>query len=277
MSLRIVGVIILTIWLMPSPVRVSANNDSLDFHDEWAKMEGYFFSEASDGFNKANDCATDCVRERDLGRALSLLYRQPTTRKNIDEARVLLEEIILEKEEDFWGQISQYYLARLYQIHTFEVDRDKAGLLFLGLFEKFPESIVAQRGMAKYANILLFENITPEERLERLRRLVDILADLTDPVAKKDVSLALANACQLYRISNEKALQHYLTALDIGILASPFRANTLVRAAEIAYAEKQFEIAVKLYQEFLSEFERDNRVNVIKERLVESLRLLNAE
>ena len=76
--------------------------------------------------------------------------------------------------------------------------------------------------------------------------------------------LAVADACQKYGLGDSLAFEHLKSAFRIGTPALRLRRPLLIRVSQAAVAEGDHALAVRVLEEFLTEFIRDSKANFLR-------------
>jgi hypothetical protein len=116
--------------------------------------------------------------------------------------------------------------------------------------------------------ILTLYTATPwEVRKERLKEMDAMVHAVTFHDELRDFHLILADGYDRFEVSDEKCLDHLLAAKRAGIVGRNNRATTMIRIGELAERLRRLAVAREAYEEFLREFQRDNRTFTIEGRL----------
>lgn len=221
---------------------------------------------------RAGALPRELEREVRLGRAVTLLSRQPTSQSQTDTAAALLEALIAEDGDDEAGVSAAFALARLEQLHR-PIDADgtpRAVELYRGLAERHPGHELGQMARVKLAMIRLYEPSGEGREMERWREVEPWGVSLRDPAALRDFHLLLADACAAFGGPDELQLDHLLRAEATGELSGRQLTNTLVRLAQLGRATGRREVHERFGRRFVAEYPRDERAHTVLLRLREA-------
>lgn len=111
--------------------------------------------------------------------------------------------------------------------------------------------------------------IGPESVHSRLRAGEELSAVFMSPALRSDYHVAMGDAYIFHGDRQMEALRHFRAAIDIGIPISATRANVLVQIGELARLTGESAIAADSYRAFITEFPRDLRQQIVRDRLAE--------
>lgn len=231
----------------------------------WQAIQNLMFAEALSLFR--NNLTGDS-RSIELGTAVAILHRQPTTRSNIAEALAILEQLTSDAPGSPEAQEAAYLKARLVQLNPFEPDPERALQLYRQLIHDAPDTLFGQLAFLKWAGLTLYSPAVadadvPFEALEAEG------AFLTDPDCRRSFHLLLAEAAQRRHHDDAFALRHYLSAHQEGLAKPDLRANVLTRIIVLAQREDRLDLARTHAATFVATFPRDIRITQIKELLAD--------
>jgi len=232
----------------------------------WQAAAAFLFNDANNTFNAAR-LEPSQERERELGKAVTLLNVQPRTVENIAKARRIFETLSSGEDHDEPAIFSDYYLARIYERYETPPEPRKARTYYLKLLEKHAGHPVAEFGASAMVLMALYDNITPEERGRRFAGLEALGASLETSSGRRDYHLNMGNAYIDFEASREKALNHLLAADAETISLWQVESATWISIAELARDEGRDDLAEAYYKRFLSKYRRDNRHYSIERRL----------
>lgn len=205
--------------------------------------------------------------EARYGQALNLLMRQPKTAGNVDRAAAMLSELAAAEPDSEIGIGARYYLGRIEQTHRITPDPVAARQIFQELIAAHPAHAYAQQAVVKLAIIDLYDRVPAQTRRERFDALAEQAPGLSDPIARRDLYMLLADTVQRFDYAPSIALELLIRADEIGIARLAERANTWIRIGLIASETERPEIARVYFEKFLNNFIRDGRRHTIEERL----------
>lgn len=209
---------------------------------------------------------------RALARGVLLLEKQPRTQNNLKTAQIELESAMKTPPagaaDTATAAMASYYLARLYDLHAFERDADRALALYRTLADQ-PEPTL-WKNLAQVKVVLLEANaLRPgPEAAAAFAALEARAAIAADPAAQREIHLLLGLAAQHLALPPEVALRHLSAGLALGIERSADRADVLARVAGLTAHVKGEDAARPLFARFASEFPRDSRAAMLRARSV---------
>jgi len=202
-----------------------------------------------------------------VGEALAVLNRQPKTAGNTTEAEARLATVIRENSRDDAGLWARYFSARLEQWHRTPTQPVAAATMYRALIAENPSHAAAQHALVKLAVLLIYEPAVEPSRDAGLLVAAEFLTRATDPNVAVGLHLLLGRAMLYFRKSEPDALTHLEAALRGGIANRQTRASTLYSSAELALALGRRESALQHFRTFLTENQRDQRVNYVREQV----------
>ncbi len=206
-------------------------------------------------------------REARLGEALSLLQLQPHTDSRVRRAVDLLDALLNENPTDELGARALYFRGRAEQVHRLTPEPLAAERHYERLIETHPGHPLAGQAAVKLALIRLYRPQTPEALADAFADFTARARSLPNAAARRDLHLVLGEAALRLDMGEAAALDHFLAALEAGILLRPIRADTLARVGELAAELGRADLARRHYAAFIAEFPRDPRRLVVEERL----------
>ncbi len=233
----------------------------------WGDMGRLLQQEAAIGFERLHKHQP--TREIQYGYAVSLINRQPKTQSNLDKALAIFAD--LQKEGDDLSVKSLYFKGRIHEYHDLEPDVTTALASYRELIAKYPDHTFAQIAATNLAFCLLYESTPPEEKARRVEELSQIASRLTLPAAKRELNRIIGGYLLMTEDKPAEALPYLVAASRIDFRRFTARIDNYVRIAEAARQVGQNDLAIEFYSKFLNETTRDNRAQLISERL-ESLK-----
>lgn len=232
--------------------------------DLWGNVAGGKLPEANAAFTAPDSTLPE--REKNYGEAVTLLNLQPRSSSRIQKAVTLLEAIIA-GPEDSMTVPARYLRARIDQLHLTPVDVPSALKRYDELFASHPDHPVAQVGATTAAMVRIYT--AKEDPLgDPFAAAEEIAVRLTDPAARAGMHLMLANAAvRLGKRDLSRALKHYEAANATGIHSPRTRSSVLASIGGLSEELGRRDRAIAAYEEFLANFERDDRAHTIRERL----------
>ena len=247
-----------------------AAGDPPSLSQAWDLSRLYRFNEAAEAFEARLAASTaETVLETKFGFAVNLINRQPKTRANIERARLLMREISEAAPDSQYGIASRYFLGRIAHLHVHPVRIDEAIEHFRYLVEHHPQHFWGQAAATKYGFLLLYRQISPEER-ERTFLELELLAEaLPSPYLRSNFHFMLGTAAVRFDFLPERALFHFVEADRAGLIKGRARTDGLLRVGELARRLGERELAARYYRRYLSEFRRDPPRDLVRARLQE--------
>jgi tetratricopeptide (TPR) repeat protein len=227
----------------------------------WQDASVGLFSDALLAFQKLEGA------DARYGEALGLLMRQPKTAGNVDRAAEMLSALVAAEPDSETGIAARYHLGRIEQTHRMTPDPVAARRVFQELVAAHPAHPYAQQAVVKLAIIDLYERVPADTRRARFDAFVEQTASLSDPVARRDLRLLLADAAQRFDYPALLALDLLVGADEDGIARRAEQANVWVRIGILAAENKRPEIARAYFEKFLATYIRDSRRLPIEEML----------
>jgi len=257
-SVRLLPFVVLALFVAPGLAR------SPD--EAWVALDERRLEDALKRFTDARKEGDTSARTA-FGIALARLNAQPRTPAALESARREFEGIIRDHAGTEEAVRSQYFLARIAQIHAYTPDPAAARKAFLALLADHPDHVFAQLALAKVAEIELYEpTLSFEERLARFQALSARGAVLTHWPARRDFHQVMAQSALFFDLPLPLAQRHLLASLEAGFSSPINRANVVFRAAEVAAELGDAPMARRLYDEFLHVLPRDARARLARER-----------
>ena len=235
--------------------------------DAWRDAHHLLVNEAADQFDEI--ARRGGLREAQLGLAVTLINCQPLTQGNVDRAAGILESLRSADDDDQTGIAAAYYLARVEQVHRFQPDPARALTLYDELAARHPSHRLGQMALVKAGMIRLFQVRPIEEQLRLFDRIAAGGKALTDPDARRDFHLMLADAATMMQLSDERALEHLIEADRAGLAKRKTAGDVWVRIGELARKLHRTDLAATYYRRFAEEFPRDERTLLVRQRLGE--------
>ena len=245
----------------------SAEPSQGDLAEAWEAVRWFEFNDANTLFNELAERENGKSPEILFGRAVTLINRQPKTSANIAKAESFLERIKARDPHNEWGVRARFFLARIAQIHREHHDLDRAKGIYSELLREHGETLVGQLAAINWAILHLY---TPDTSTSIESRLADVEAlvfRVRGDWAKKDLHLLLGSVYLQSELSEERSLDHYVAAGEIGILSTGYRAGIYITIGSLAERLGETEIALKHYRSFVQEYPRDNRTYTIRKRI----------
>ncbi len=179
-------------------------------------------------------------------------------------ARAELEGLVMAAPDTESGIAARYLLGRLRQLEDGVLESPE----FTVLLNEHPQHLLAQLAAVKLMLRRLYADGAekPEDRLQMAEQLG---GRLTVPALRCDYHLALGEAYIFYGDRQEPALRHLRAAEVLGIPSAAARANVLVQIGELARLTGDRATAVQSYRKFLTNFPRDLRQQIVRDRLTE--------
>lgn len=202
-------------------------------------------------------------RETKFGVAITLLNIQPKTSWNIERAYGLLEDLRDGDSSDETGISAQYFLGRIDQIHRSSPDRKSAGRHYTDLIEQHGEHPLAQLAIIKLGILELYSPSSKDVAAVLFR--TEAKAELlTDPIARRDFHILLAEAYERFTQSKSKSLEHLLGAQEADPSIRRLDPDFTLRIADLARELGKYKLAIRSYREFIGSFQRDARRYQVK-------------
>ncbi len=234
--------------------------------DAWLALDERRLEDAMRQFEEARRSGDASARTA-FGLALARLNAQPRTPSSLAAARREFEGVVRNHAGTEEAIRSEYFLARIAQIHAYTPDPAAAREAFLALIATHPDHIFAQLSLAKVAEIELYDSsLSSEERLPRFNVLAARGGALTHWPARRDFHQVMAQSALFFGLPLTLAQRHLLASLEAGFSSPINRANVVFRAAEVAAELGDAPLARRLYDEFLQVLPRDARARLARER-----------
>jgi hypothetical protein len=234
----------------------------------WEAVQNLMFAEALTLFRNSPAGDRQSVLSLRLGEAVAILHRQPTTRKNIDAAQAIFDELIREAPGTDTSLQAAYLKARVTQLHPFEPDPAAAIPLYLEVTRRYPETVLGQFAYVKASGLQLYDPETADE--DRPFEAISVNAFvISNPDVLRCYHLMMAEASHRLGYDDAFSLKHYIEAYEAGLTKPDLEANVLTRIIVLSQRLGDTETARACAERFLTEFPRDIRVTMIGELLTE--------
>ncbi len=198
-----------------------------------------------------------------VARALALINAPPRTAAKRAEAEALLRAAYTGDDERV-APVAGYYLARLRRGTA-----EEAALL-QELRRRWPDHPLAQLGVVKAGMARTFAAPDATARRAVLAELEAEVAALTDRTARRELHAFIGHAALLTGGDERRAMTHLMAAVEAGVPESSMRyRGYLIRIAELARTTGEVAVAREYYERFQRLFPRDDRQQVVRERLEE--------
>jgi len=237
--------------------------------ETWEDASRLLVNDAYRAFTAAGRSPAGATRESRFGEAVMLLNVQPKTGANLDRAQALFLALVKENDSDDLGIMAAYYLGRLEQVHRPEPDLPRALDHFEVLMRKHPGHFFAQMAAVKVCILRLYavdQLVPPARRLEQAEAM-QVFFTLSE--AQRDYHLVMADACARLGGTAGRELEHAQAAERAGHLDRSGRADLDLRVAELARGLGQRDRAIDYYRKFLTEYTREARVYLVRQKLRE--------
>jgi len=235
----------------------------------WQAGSRLLVNDANRAFAAAGDSPAGATRESRFGEAVTLLNVQPKTGSNIERAHGLLRALVEENAGDDHGIMAAYYLGRIEQVHRATPDLPRALGHYEALMRAHPGHLFAQMAAVKACMLRLYALASDEPPARRLDQAETLQPFFTQPEARRDYHLVMADACARLGASAEREIAHLLAAEQAGPQDRTGRADLAVRVAELSRGLGQKDRAIEYYRKFLNEYSREVRVYLVQQRLKE--------
>ena len=237
-----------------------------DFREAWELNSMYRFQDAYQLLER--DANGELSRETRFARALCQLTLPKKTNANVELATSGFNRLIAENADDDIGICARYFLGRIAQFHQLgDPDNAKAREFFRRLYADHPGHLMAQRAYLRAVMMEIFDPTVTVPLASRLKKLEREKPVFADNDTAKNYHLVLAQVYLTHKLSPAKALEHYLAAARLGICSWRTRSDVYVVISGLAMQLQQDDLAVRYCRKFLTDFIRDNRAYMIKERL----------
>lgn len=247
-----------------APAR-AAGSTAPDLAAAWDLLDRMLYQEAAVAFDRLQ-AAPDPGPAVRLGHALTLLFRQPRTRGNLDAAEATLTALA-DRADVRWAVLARYYLARIDHVHAFEPDLARAEVRYLALWRDHPDHEFGQRAFVHAALLALHDPDPPGGKRAQLLALDAAAAGLTEPGLRRIYHFHAGEAWQRWLGDDTRAFAHYRILAEAGLARLDDHANLLVRLGELATRLGHPADARRWHEEFLREFPRDPRAHLVRLRL----------
>ncbi len=235
--------------------------------EAWAAAATGLFADAHAHFaTQAPDSDGVADHEAQLGRAVTLLQLQPKTETRIRAAADVLDTLLASTSGEIAAN-ARFFRARIEHVHRSTPDLPAAVQHYERLIADHPGHPLAEQAVVKLAIIQLYRQQSRPDLEMRFTEFAARTEDLASTGARRDLHLLLGETALRFNLGERAALDHFLAALEAGILLRSVRADTLVRSGELAVRLGQTDVARHHYQLFLDEFQRDPRRLTITQHL----------
>jgi len=232
----------------------------------WEQAEVNLFNEAHTAFKKLKGQRGVDERERGFGEAVTLLNVQPRTPGNITRAEKMFAA--LAEEDDLYGYLASYYLARIWEDYTSPPQIDRAKVAYRELLKKNTGNPLVEGSAVRLALIEEASERDPAKRQEVLLAARSLAENLQTREGRRDFHLNLGLA--LVKAGDLSAGLEELLAADAEGITSPLsERGAWITIAEAARLSGKKEIAAEYYRKFLKKYERDVRSHTLAEHLAE--------
>lgn len=205
-----------------------------------------------------------------FGHAVGLLIKQPLTSENVEAAAAIFAALARTERGEL-RSASSYFLGRIAQHHRETPDVTEARRRYRQLLETDETSLWAQTALTRLAVLEIYpaeKNRPPAECVAAGEKL---LAKAHLPAAESELHLVLADAIFYYDLPAARALPHLLAAERLGQLDAANRADVLVQIAEVSALAGDRAQARRFYETFLTDFPRDQRIFMVRQKLAQTL------
>ena len=234
----------------------------------WRLGSAAFAEEAGDALGQLSEQVRQAPDAR-LAGALSLMLRQPQTQGNQRRAAAELEAVAQAHPGTDFEAMALYYRGRLEQVHAIEPDARRALPWYRKAADARPGTLWADLARLQLSTIQLLDEEWGGDWATRVRRAGEELAEIQRPVVRVSFHLMVSNALLRADQELETALEHVIAAHREGIVRETVRSDALVRIGTLLRELDRHAEAAPYYREFLRDFPRDNRFNLITARLAE--------
>lgn len=245
----------------------SAEPSQGDLAEAWEAVRWFEFNDANTLFNELAERENGESPEILFGRAVTLINRQPKTSANVAKAESFLEGIKARDPHDEWGIRARFFLARIAQIHRENHDLERAKGIYSELLREHGETVVGQLAAINWAILHLYISDTSTSIESRMADVEALVFEVGGDWAKKDLHLLLGSVYLQSELSEERSLDHYVAAGEIGIISTGYRSGIYITIGSLAERLGKTEIALKHYRSFVQEYPRDNRTYTIRKRI----------
>ena len=248
---------------------VTPKCDGLDIktRQAWAQAADLDYSGAYRAFSQIRDCRPEDPKDAKFGQAIVLLGLQLRTRQNIAMARELFSAMHGANADHDLGIAAWYFVARIDHYHRHDTDASAAKSAYLAISERHPDHFFGQLAFMQYATMEIYENMMSPNLDSILDRLGKQGTFIEQPIIKRNFHRILAETYLYRQISDERALNHFNIALDIGFTRPWTAAKTILVHAELARDLGRYDRAERSYRSFIEQFPRHSHYNLIRARL----------
>lgn len=244
----------------------SAHADKTEFETGLRELGQSLFSDAERTLGRVSreeSKVGEAAEWLPVARALALINAPPRTSAKRAEAEGLLRAAY-EGGDERVAPVAGYYLARLRRGTA-----EEAALL-ADVRRRWPAHPLAELGVVKAGMARVYA--APDETARRavLDGLEEEVTGLTNAMAKRELHAFIGHAALLTGGDERRALRHLVAAVKAGVPESSMRfRGYVIRIAELARSLGEVELAREYYERFQRQFPRDDRQQVVKERLAE--------
>lgn len=260
-------------WLAVASLGGAEPEPVADIDAAWDRIQVLDFRDARVRFEEL--AADVAAREARLGWAASLLSDAPITSARVDQAEALLAGLFAGDEGDDIAVMARYLHARIPQVHrgvnALAADAREQALAeerYRALYARHPDHPVAQLGATKLAQMRLRGvRVVVEEVRARAAEFEAMLPRLTDPNARRQMHLVLANGYLNERVDLPRALPHLLAAEEMGIELLSKRLSVRTQIIAVAQILGETEVLRRYLRVFVEQHPRDNRTYLFRQML----------
>ncbi len=264
------GLLSLLVPLLASLAWAEDAADTSALPEPWRSALRFEFNRASEEFARLH--AEDPADARlALGRAASLLARQPRTQANVLAARALLERIATSGSASVDQAIAaRLFLGRLAESHLSPPRPEEARERYDALLRDHAGHLLADQAAVHLALLTAFpgpgdDALPPDE----VRSRIDALRErVGTPSARRELH-ALQARLLLQRGLDQEALPHLVAARAVGYRQPDHNANADLTIGNIARTTGDAALALSHYRAFLRERPRDARATTVRRYIAE--------
>ncbi len=235
----------------------------------WEHAATFLVDQANTEFAAAARQSDPVPREVRLGRAVTLLNRQPRTQGNLDEAHELLESLVATDPGDEAAIFAAFYLARLDQDYADPPRPAAAATRYRELLAAHPGHPLAEQSATQLVFLEVYADLPPAELVTRFTDFAAIGDTLRDPAAHANFALALGQAALDLDLPPDLALDQLLNADSLGIASPRIELRAWFQIAELARQLDRPAVAERYYTRILETYPRDERATLVRQRLAE--------
>ncbi len=235
----------------------------------WELLAQYRFKEALLAFEQNSATGVDSKRSIALGEALSRLVSPSYNEADLPAIVSELEQIWQSNSRDKAGLWAGYYLGRIRQNHAnAKADYDAALTWYERVATAGGDDLMAQTARLKAVGLLLFAPLdavlTSEERFQQAQ---DLVANISEPYLQMNALLVLGNGMFYRDAAPDRVLPSLESAWRLGVTDPTARAQILIQIGNLATKVGKPHLAADCYQQFLDEFPREKRNQMVREQL----------